>query len=132
MVSRTVSFSNMRMMRPAMAGEGANSRTTEPPVCRLYKVGDRRLWLHHSGEGTPATVFLSGAGTVGLDYFNVQQRAPRFGVSVIYDRWGTGFSEGDPAGQSAAATVADLRALLNEAGISPPYVLVGHSLGGLF
>jgi pimeloyl-ACP methyl ester carboxylesterase len=115
-----------------MADTGARSRETEPPLGRLYKVGDRRLWLYCSGEGEPAVVFLSGAGTVGLDYFNVQQRAARLGASVIYDRGGTGFSDAAPEGRSAAATVSELRALLDVAGVRPPYVLVGHSLGGLF
>ncbi|HXQ13750.1 MAG TPA: alpha/beta fold hydrolase [Caulobacteraceae bacterium] len=115
-----------------MADTKARSLGTEPPLGRLYEVGDRRLWLHRAGEGEPAIVFLAGAGTVGLDYFNVQQRAARLGASVIYDRGGTGFSDPAPAGRSAAATVSELRALLDAAGIRPPYVLVGHSLGGLF
>lgn len=103
-----------------------------PPLGMLYGLEGRRLWLHRSGEGRPAAVFLSGAGTVGLDYLNVQERAARLTTSVIYDRAGTGWSGAAPMARSAAATVQQLRALLARAEIPPPYVLVGHSLGGLF
>jgi len=102
------------------------------PLGKLYDLAGERLWLHRSGEGRPAAVFLSGAGTVGLDYFNVQQEGAQLTTSVIYDRAGTGWSDAAPMRRSAAATVGELRGLLSLAGIAPPYVLVGHSLGGLF
>src|SRR5215472_14774943 len=64
-----------------------------PPLGKLYEQASGRLWLHRLGEGGPAAVFLSGAGTVGLDYFNVQQRAAQLTASVLYDRGGTGWSD---------------------------------------
>lgn len=104
-----------------------------PPLGELYDLsGGRPLWLHRSGEGRPAAVFLAGAGTVGLDYFNVQQRASQLTTSVIYDRGGIGWSDAAPPNRSATATTDELRALLSAARAPPPYILVGHSLGGLF
>jgi pimeloyl-ACP methyl ester carboxylesterase len=104
----------------------------EPPMGRLWTLAGRRLWLDRKGEGGPAVVVLPGAGAVGLDYFNIHQRAARLTTSVLYDRGGCGWSQAALADRSAAATVTELRALLRLAGVAPPYVLAGHSLGGLF
>lgn len=97
-----------------------------------HEVGGRRLLLHRSGAGSPAVVFLPGAGAVGLDYLNVQRGAAELSTSLVYDRAGTGWS--DPGGlpRSAAAVTDELRELLVVAGVAPPYLLVGHSLGGLY
>jgi pimeloyl-ACP methyl ester carboxylesterase len=103
-----------------------------PPVGRFWDLAGRRIWLDRAGDGGPAVVVLPGAGAVGLDYFNVHERAARLTTSVLYDRSGTGWSGAPPEDRSAAATVAELRALLASAGVPAPYVLVGHSLGGLF
>ncbi|MEV0401596.1 alpha/beta hydrolase [Actinoallomurus sp. NPDC050550] len=105
---------------------------TQPPLGRLYDVGDRRLMLHRSGTGGPAVVFLPGAGLVGLDYVNTHDRVAELTTSVLYDRAGTGWS--DPVGlpRTAAAVTDELHALLPAAGVPAPYVLVGHSLGGAY
>ena len=115
-----------------LAAKRSRAAGAAAPLGKLYDLAGERLWLHRSGEGRPAAVFLSGAGTVGLDYFNVQQEGAQLTTSVIYDRAGTGWSDAAPMRRSAAATVGELRGLLSLAGIAPPYVLVGHSLGGLF
>jgi len=80
----------------------------------------------------PAVVFLPGAGTVGHDYWNVHRRAAQLTTSVIYDRAGTG--NGAPAHLPRTLTEAtdELRALLHNAAVEGPYMLVGHSLGGLY
>jgi pimeloyl-ACP methyl ester carboxylesterase len=101
------------------------------PVGRHYEVEGRRLLLHQSGSGGPAVVFLAGGGAVGLDYLNVQQRAAELTTSVIYDRAGTGWS-GSVDLPRALVEVTDVRALLRVAEVPPPYVMVGHSLGGLY
>lgn len=49
-----------------------------------------------------------------------------------YDRAGRGWSDPDPDSPTLSRTVADLHALLREADLAPPYVLVGHSLGGVY
>lgn len=77
-------------------------------------------------------VFLPGAGAVGLDYLNVQERAAEFTTSVVYDRGGTGWSDPVALPRSAAEVTDELRDLLVVAGVHPPYLLVGHSLGGLY
>src|SRR5215218_8769332 len=103
-----------------------------PPAGRYYQVEGRRLLLHQSGSGDPAVVFLAGGGAVGLDYLNLQQRAAELATSVIYDRAGTGWSQRVDLPRASAEVIEELRALLTAAEVPTPYVLVGHSLGGLY
>src|SRR5580692_7240056 len=103
-----------------------------PAPGRRYKIAGRRLLLHRSGEGGPAVVFLPGAGLIGLDFMNIHHEVSRFTTSVIYDRAGTGGSEDIALPRKAADVAAELHDLLAAAGVAPPYVLVGHSLGGAY
>ncbi|MFF8787465.1 alpha/beta fold hydrolase [Streptomyces sp. NPDC015125] len=108
--------------------------TTEaaPPLGRYYEVGGRRLLVHRSGSGSPSVVFLPGAGTAGLDYWNVQSRAAELTTSVVYDRAGTGWSDRVELPRTSVEVTDELRRLLRTAGVPAPYLLVGHSLGGLY
>jgi pimeloyl-ACP methyl ester carboxylesterase len=112
--------------------ERQSGTSPDAPLGRYYEVEGRRLLLHRSGSGSPAVVFLAGGGAVGLDYFNVQQRAAELTTSVIYDRAGTGWSDAVELPRASAAVIDELRALLRLAEVPTPYVLVGHSLGGLY
>jgi pimeloyl-ACP methyl ester carboxylesterase len=113
---------------------GGRPSETEPrlPLGRYYKVEGRRLLLHRSGRGRPAVVFLAGGGTVGLDYLNVQERAAELTTSVVYDRAGTGWSDRAELPRTSTEVTDELRELLRVAGVAGPYLLVGHSLGGLY
>jgi pimeloyl-ACP methyl ester carboxylesterase len=102
------------------------------PVGRYFNVARRRLHLYISGAGTPAVVILPGGGAVGLDYLNIQARAAEHTTAVLYDRGGTGWSSGVSHPRTSAQVSDELRELLRAAGVPPPYVLLGHSLGGLF
>jgi pimeloyl-ACP methyl ester carboxylesterase len=104
-----------------------------PPLGWHFDVDTRRLWLYRSGSGSPAVMFLPGGGTVGLDYWNVQQRAAELTTSVLYDRAGTGWSDRRVELPRTSAEVTDeLRKLLRIADVPAPYLLVGHPLGGLY
>src|ERR1700683_907581 len=103
-----------------------------PPIGQLYDVDGRRLWLHRSGAGGPAVVFLAGASAVGLDYLNIHDRISGFTTSVLYDRGGTGWSDPMPLPRTAAEVATELRDLLRVAGVPGPYLLVAHSLGGAY
>ncbi len=103
-----------------------------PPLGQYYEVAGRRLLLHQTGSGSPAVVFLAGGGAVGLDYLNVQQRAAALTTSVIYDRAGTGWSDRVDLPRASVEVIDELRALLHLAEVPAPYVMVGHSLGGLY
>ncbi|MFI0463095.1 alpha/beta fold hydrolase [Saccharopolyspora sp. 5N102] len=105
--------------------------TGVPPLGRYYEIEGRRLLLHRSGSGGPAVVFLPGGGAVGLDYWNVQEQVAEFTTSVVYDRTGTGWSDRVDVPLTCAEVVDELHRLLRAADVPAPYLLVGHSLGGL-
>ncbi|MDL4776846.1 MULTISPECIES: alpha/beta fold hydrolase [Thermomonosporaceae] len=119
-----------------MHGRSTDSRagTMEdaPPLGRLHDAGGRRLMLHRSGTGGPSVVFLPGAGLVGLDFLNVQDRTAELTTSVLYDRAGTGWSEPVDLPRTPAEVAGELRHLLRAAAVPAPYLLVGHSLGAFY
>lgn len=116
------------MQRPLLA----TAVSPSPPIGRRYDVAGRQLSLHRAGVGGPSVVFLPGAGLVGLDYLNIHTEIAGASTSVIYDRAGTGWSDAIALPRTAAAVAEELQALLAAAEVPPPYVLVGHSLGGAY
>jgi pimeloyl-ACP methyl ester carboxylesterase len=103
-----------------------------PPLGQHYEVGGKRLWLHRSGTGGPAVVFLPGASAVGLDYLNLHDEVATLTTSVLYDRGGTGWSSPAELPRTAGEVATELRDLLDAAGVPGPYLLVAHSLGGAY
>src|SRR5262249_16738287 len=103
-----------------------------PPRGRFYEIGGRRLLVHRAGSGSPSVILLPGGGAVGLDYWNVQHQAAELTTSVVYDQAGTGWSEPIDRPRTGAEVIDELRALLHVAGVPAPYLLVGHSIGGLY
>lgn len=103
-----------------------------PPLGRLYDIGGgRRLMLHHAGSGMPAVVLEAGAGAFGLDYYTLFELWAQRTTCVLYDRAGSGWSDLVDGPRGAAEIVMDLHTALGLAGVNGPYLLVGHSLGGL-
>ena len=100
---------------------------------RMVSVGGYRLFLDCVGSAPgPTVILLSGAGSTSV-WREVQGEVAGFARVCSYDRMGTGESDlGIPPTQTAEAIVDDLHSLLNNAGISPPYILVGHSVGGIY
>ncbi|MQS17165.1 alpha/beta hydrolase [Streptomyces kaniharaensis] len=115
-----------------MTNENTSSTLLTPPLGGFQEVDGRRLYVHRSGSGGPAVVFLPGASAIGLDYYGIQQEVARFTTAVVYDRAGTGYSDEAPLPRSAAEVATELRELLRAQGIPGPYVLVPHSLGGAY
>jgi pimeloyl-ACP methyl ester carboxylesterase len=84
------------------------------------------------GAGAAVVVFQSGHGD-GLSVWNaVQPRTDAFARTVAFSRPGYGRSLDTSGERSPCRAAEEQRALLKRAGLSPPYVLVGHSLGGLY
>jgi pimeloyl-ACP methyl ester carboxylesterase len=100
------------------------------PTGRRVDVGGRSLFLDCSGTGNPTVVLEGGLST---DWAAVQPAVASFTRVCSYDRPDSPASHSDPTPlRSAQEVVDDLRALLTAAGEVGPYVLVGHSLGGLY
>ena len=96
------------------------------------QVSGRTLAYEKSGGGAPTVIFESGLGDGKDKWSQVARRVRSFAPTFVYDRAGYGASSNASDTRSAVEVVGDLRALLQAAGIKPPYVLVGHSLGGLY
>ncbi len=96
----------------------------------LVDVGGRRLHLYCTGSGAPTVILEAGASSGFYSFWEMQPRIPFRACS--YDRAGLGFSDGRPGRRVSSDIAQDLHELLRRAGERPPYVLVGHSLGGLF
>ncbi len=100
---------------------------------RLIDVGNHRLFLDCSGAGPgPVVLFEAGSGRTADDWVPVQQAVGKFAKSCSYDRAGLGKSDKVSQPQTAAEVVGDFHRLLANAGLRGPYVLVGHSQGGIF
>jgi pimeloyl-ACP methyl ester carboxylesterase len=101
-----------------------------PQVGRSVDIGGRSLNLYCSGSGSPAVVMDSGAGVPGYGWKLVEPGIAKLTRACWYDRAGYGWSDPAPRARNAADVADDLHKLLHAAGIPPPYLLVGHSLGG--
>lgn len=85
-----------------------------------------------SGQGRPAVVFENGLGGRLQWWGKVLPEVARETTVFAYNRAGTGDSEAAPPPRDGAHIVEELRHILRAAGLTPPYVLVGSSLGGLY
>lgn len=94
-------------------------------------VGGHRLRFQQKGKGEPVVVFDAGLGDAYVTWKWVWPRVTDFTRVFLYDRAGLGKSEPGPPPRTSSLMVDELHALLRGADVPPPYVLVGHSLGGL-
>ena len=102
-----------------------------PAPGRLIDVGGYRLHLHELGSGSPAVVLESGISASSLNWRTVQTEVAKFARVCSYDRPGLGWSDLCDQACTPASLAKQLHTLLHNAGIAAPYVLVGHSFGGL-
>lgn len=100
------------------------------PGC-LIDIGGFRLHTFVKGKGKPAVVMDSGLGCFWLDWVYVQDILSKVTQTITYDRAGYGFSDRGPLPRDSSQSVDELRRLLKNLAIEPPYILVGHSLGGM-
>jgi pimeloyl-ACP methyl ester carboxylesterase len=100
---------------------------------RLVTLPDhRRLNFRCQGEGSPTVILESGFGATSQGWNTTQPRIAARTRVCAYDRAGYGFSDPGPAPRDGAAIARDLDNGLKAAGIAGPYVVVGHSAGGLY
>jgi pimeloyl-ACP methyl ester carboxylesterase len=102
-----------------------------PPPGKLVDIGGYRLHINCTGTGSPTVLLDAGLGGTSLDWSKVQPAVARFTRVCSYDRAGYGWSDTGPGPHTSQQTVTELHLLLVHAQVSGPYLLVGHSLGGL-
>lgn len=93
--------------------------------------GGSRLYVLEAGSGEPTVVFESGIGATNLNWRHIQDSVAQFTGTASYDRGGLGWSSPCRTARTPSNIAAELRKMLESGGIKPPYILVGHSFGGL-
>jgi len=110
----------------------ARDRRRFPAPGRMVDIGGRRLHLLDAGAASPAVVVVPALGDSALLWASIQRDLAADMRVCVYDRAGLGWSDPPPRGSRTINDAArELHALLDSAGIEPPYVLVGHSAGGV-
>src|SRR4051794_6024294 len=113
------------------ARESLDARAYPVPG-QLVDVGGHRLHLSCTGSGSPTVVLEPGAGGVSSDLAWITSAVARDTRVCVYDRAGRGWSDPTDGPQDGAHVAADLHTLLDRADVPGPYVLAGHSFGGLY
>jgi len=107
------------------------AREDAVPSDRMVSVGSHRLQIHVEGSGVPAVVMDAGIGDQLDKLRPLQSRIAQVTQVITYNRAGYGQSEPGPLPRNSSREAEELKALLENASVRGPYVLVGHSLGAL-
>lgn len=102
------------------------------PAIRALQTRSGRLGFILSGEGRPAVLLFSGAGVALAGWSPLYPAIESLATVFGWNRFGLQGSDEPPPRQSGTVVLGSLRELLGYAGVEPPYVLVAHSLGGLY
>lgn len=109
------------------------TESSDPGAPKLERVdaGGHKLNLLTAGHGAPTVILEAGFGAGIASWTTVHSEVAKFTRVVAYDRAGLGQSEPGPKPRTAKQFALELHTALKNAGINPPYVLVGHSMGGI-
>ncbi len=110
----------------------AELRAEYPPPGEMVDIGGYRLHIYCQGSGSPTVILDAGLGDFSPIWDLVQPEVAQSVRVCAYDRAGLGWSERGPHARTVPNIVDELHALVAGAGIEGPYVLVGHSMGGLY
>lgn len=102
-----------------------------PPLSGRFDIGGRSLYLECRGTGAPTIVLDAGGGVGSSTWSTVLDPLAETTRVCVHDRANMGRSDRAPTPRCLADAASDLHALLASAGVAPPFVLVGHSIGGL-
>ena len=102
-----------------------------PAPGQLVDVGGYKLHINCTGQGNPTVILEAGQGDYSLIWAYVQPEIAKTNRVCSYDRAGYGWSEPSPYPRTANAEMEELHTLLVNANVRGPYLLVGHSLGGM-
>lgn len=105
-----------------------------PPSGKLVDMGGYRLHIHCMGKsetGLPTVILDAGLGGFSLDWVEVQPEVAKFARVCSYDRAGYGFSDESPHQRTSKYIITELRDLLIRSKEQAPFIMVGHSFGGI-
>lgn len=105
--------------------------SSEPPLDRLVDIGTHSLYIHCIGTGRPTIVIDTGVGETYESWESIIATLSRQTRVCAYNRAGYGRSEPGPMPRDAQRAADELHLLLTNSGEDGPFLLVGHSLGGL-
>ena len=97
----------------------------------FYTCGGCKLFTKYSRKGTPSVLFLAGMGDNCETWNEVQNRIAEITTTFSYDRAGVGRSDAVSSPRTCRDLVQELFDLLRMIPVKPPFILVGHSFGGL-
>ena len=102
-----------------------------PPSGKLVDMGGYNLHLDCKGEGSPTIILEAGLNEFSLTWHYIHQELAKYTRTCAYDRAGLGWSDSSNAQRTSETLVTELHDLLQSADIESPYLLVGHSYGGV-
>lgn len=111
-------------------GRARDASQLPPRVGQAVDIGGRTLNIFCSGEGTPTVILEPGGNSPGYAQLWLQSKIAAFTRACWYDRAGVGWSDSPSSPRTSASVVSDLHEALQRAGILPPYVMAGGSVGG--
>jgi pimeloyl-ACP methyl ester carboxylesterase len=103
-----------------------------PPPGKLVDVGSHSLHINCIGQDSPTVILEAANLGMSAHWVRVQQQLAQTARVCAYDRAGLGWSEPGPEPRAARQISSELHTLLKDADTEGPYVLVGHSYGGLY
>lgn len=112
-------------------GQQKDKKPTYSPPGKLVDMSGYRMHLNCNGKSGPTVVLIAGAGDFSFDWGLVQPDVSRFARVCSYDRAGLAWSDPGPTPRTMRQDAYELHWLLKAARIKAPYVMVGHSIGGL-
>lgn len=110
--------------------EAADKRRFPPPG-RVIDIGGRRMHVLAMGGGSPAVIIVPALGANVFEWVRVLRASSAETTVCAYDRAGLGWSDPQRGAVNIDSMADDLHDLLKAAGIAPPYIIAGHSMGGI-
>jgi pimeloyl-ACP methyl ester carboxylesterase len=101
-----------------------------PMPGQLVDIGGYKMHMDCTGRGSPTVILDAGMGDSFFSLHKVQPGIAKFTRVCSYDRAGIGYSDPSPRPRTSKDFADELRGLLQSAAVPPPYILVGHSMGG--
>jgi pimeloyl-ACP methyl ester carboxylesterase len=111
-------------------GRARDASQLPPRVGQAVDIGGRTLNLYCSGQGAPTVILETGGNSPGYSLLLQQSKMAAFTRTCWYDRAGVGWSDPPSLPRTSASIASDLHEALQRAGVLPPYVMAGGSVGG--